>query len=319
MDNLYRSGLREGPLRRNDPLVDAIYYYLELVQSITNPTCHSGLQKLYLLQSGGIDMGGVSSGAPFTVATPWALAPADNLREALATSPYVGLAIMSNLRAYIDIMSVAITQKLNVAQFSDREDGSGDRELPYNSPDWSRRYSYNLSSLSLDTLRQTIARVEQVLPGELAAHNTITAFDQARGVVDAELNRLISSGGMGPNPPSDCGVIKTFLTFVNNFLNSNTLSRAPFTGTTQSVAVVIARILLTILRLLYGQVAPITQDENIRAGTSFKDRLRISDETLAALPSPTRALVDEFQETEVPIISRLGALYLSCLERCYVR
>ena len=138
----------------------------------------------------------------------------------------------------------------------------------------------------------------------------VQAFQMLDLAVFHDVDRIVKSGGRGEDSPAATDMMKAYLAFCTNLLSVPASEYRDFLFPT-------LKTLYNLTRLYYGQVAPIACEQSRVSILPQVANLRLSNDTLLAIPSPTTGLLQSFDEPECPIISTLGVAYLDRMEKFY--
>lgn len=307
----FDTGYRFSSLTCNDPIIMALSAYERILERLREDP-QEGIEKLYAVQSGGVDLGAnreVITGVdtPFLVESSPVLWRDDHIKGRLKA--YSNYLLKSNLCGYIDLLSQQIRARLETLP------SAFPTEAPEYMPlDWAERKDFPPSPMLCGHLNNIVNRLTMPVNNQgLAAKDLSIALESTYTSVFSELDKIVKNGGRGEVYPYNITTLNRFLDVLPSIYKSDWVIGSDW----RIFAFPLFRIVLGLVRLIYGQVKPTSLDRAHVEVDRLVEGLKITDLTLVSIPAPTIATCVRFSDGDGSSISTDGSLYLTYLEQAY--
>ncbi len=264
-------------------LFAAVNAYCQLLQPMVSIRAYSGATRLYLMTGLGVSLSAIGDLTKL----------ADTLEQdkIILTPPseFIRNAIALNCIFYVKLLSRVIFTRLNTR---------GSQDIPSKNKT-AMRLSYNISA----NLAQQLA----ILIKHRSNWGLATSFQNLADMAMIEYSHMVQINGIGlPNDRSD-DVIIAFLAMLENVF-ADSLETDP-----RILHLPILTTVLCIARLLFADFSR----TKLTAMGPLRDRIWLSDSTLAALPLPSVDLARGFVEKDAGMLSTQGWLYLQTISAVF--
>ena len=288
--------LANGVMPTNKPLLAMVGAYIELVNSIRTLRVTPGIYKLFLMQSGGVAI------APSALDGYASTLQADDTGRLINTD-YVNGLICLNISAYIEVLTTCI--KYRIAELSSRGPTPGTSAI---NTTRARRSHYWPSGPSIKKM--------ELFGAASAPSQTSYIIDWLRDVefsLKHDVDYVVGMGGMdSPHSPSPYAIL-TFLKQVGTIKMWSTP-----TTSFRDILLPILSILHNIARLLWGSVDQDEWESRTSMLPAELVKFKLSDITLACIPSPNVELITSFVEPTEAALSTRARQFLDKLTVFYI-
>lgn len=307
-------GVRRSEIRRNNPFIEAMEFYYSLMTSVGD-RCHSGMAELFSIQSCGVDLSLVPPpDANIFTGHRVDYAPSELLRNSLANTDYTAFCLTSNLKSWLDMLVANIARR--VTGYCWTPGGENQDEIIGSDRDLGQQrfYSYPPSDMIIGRMMHTMAVAGRQSGGtvwdNITEQDLWLSVEALKVSLDTELHGIVASAGRAMPTTLRKEVVLDWCKWVN------TVTDIPTTDF-KRLLLPLFRICLSLMRMLYGQVAHLGEENTLRFLGEDRRKIRISNETLLSIPAVSIDIVARLQESDALPISSLGLCYVDRLMAFY--